>query len=128
MHLLGFGHGSTIGSAMAINLNIGSIWTMISGTILAVVYMFTSFVGIEGNNQYHDSQNAAIETYHATQLEEQGEFRLSIYYDQYYSLLKDYNTAMAAGQTAYAEELSRQMERIKAKICEADPEWERCDE
>ncbi len=113
---------------MALNLNLGGIWTMITATIGAVVYMFTAFVTADGNDQYHDSQNAAIDTYHETQSEEQTEFRVSIYYDQYYSLLKDYNSALEAGQVAYAEELARQMERIKAKICEEDAEWERCSE
>lgn len=77
---------------------------MIAGTVIAVVYMFTNFV------------TAATFS----------EFQIVVYYDSYYALLERRNDARDAGNDAYAEELERQMERVKAKICEDDPEWERC--
>ncbi len=108
---------------------------MISGTALLVVYMFTSFITTDANGQADERQNIvndarylAIDAYHKVNEASQEEFRASVYYDQYYRLLSDYNNALAAGQIAYAEELARQMERVKARICKADPSWERCDD
>ena len=95
--------------------NIGSIWTMITGTAMAMVYMFTTFVSVDDNDAYH-----------AQQTSQTIEFRNSIYYDQYYSLLERYQQALAAHNDQYAEELKRQMERVRAKICAEDSEWERC--
>lgn len=54
------------------------------------------------------------------------ELKVSIWYGQYYDRLDDYDEAVAEGNQALAEEYKRQMERLKAKICEADPSWERC--
>ena len=54
------------------------------------------------------------------------EMSLDIWYGQYYDRLDDYDEAVAEGNRELAEEYKRQMERIKAKICEVDPEWERC--
>ncbi len=78
---------------------------MLAGTALAIVYMFNTFVTA-----------AAFD-----------DFKTDIYYSQYYELLEKKVNAEAKGQDGLAEELSRQLERIKAKICEEDPEWERCD-
>lgn len=51
---------------------------------------------------------------------------LSIWYGQYYDRLDDYDEAIQEGDTGLAAEYARQMERLKAKICAEDPEWERC--
>lgn len=51
---------------------------------------------------------------------------LDIAYGQYYDRLDDYEEAAAEGRDKLAAEYLRQMERLKAAICEADPEWERC--
>jgi hypothetical protein len=56
------------------------------------------------------------------------EIKLDIAYGQFYDRLDDYDEAVSEGNEALAAEYKRQMERLKAKICEADPEWERCDE
>ena len=56
------------------------------------------------------------------------EIKLDIAYGQFYDRLDDYDEALAEGNEALAAEYKRQMERLKAKICEADPEWERCDD
>jgi len=54
------------------------------------------------------------------------EIHTDLAYGQYYDRLDDYDEAMSEGNVALAQEYARQMERLKAKICEADPEWERC--
>ena len=90
---------------MSIDINMGSIWTMIAGTAVAIVYMFNTFV------------SAATFS----------EFQTDIYYIQFYELLEKQEHALEDGHPELAAELARQMERLKAKICEADPEWERCD-
>jgi hypothetical protein len=55
------------------------------------------------------------------------DFQTDIFYLQFYELLEKRDRAAEDGRDDLAEELSRQLERIKAKICEDDPEWERCD-
>ena len=77
---------------------------MLVGTVLAVVYMFNTFV------------TAATFS----------EFQTDIYYIQFYELLEKQAHAEEDGHEGLADELARQMERLKAKICEDDPEWERC--
>ena len=99
------------------NLNIGVIWAMIVGTATAIVYVFTSFVTVASNDEYHEEQ-----------YEQQQEFRVDIYYSQFYELLDKRDQAVEEERDEFAAELQRQLERLKAKICEEDPEWERCDE
>lgn len=53
---------------------------------------------------------------------------VQIAYDAYYDRLDDYEESLAEGREEHARELKRQMERLKAIICEDDPEWERCKE
>ena len=77
---------------------------MIVGTALAIVYMFNTFVTATAFS----------------------EFQTDIYYIQFYELLEKAEHADDDNHPALAAELRRQMERLKAKICEADPEWERC--
>ena len=55
------------------------------------------------------------------------ELKVSIFYGQFYDRLDDYDEAVDEGNEKLAEEYKRQMERLKAKICESDPQWERCD-
>lgn len=89
---------------MNFDINMGSIWTMLAGTAVAVVYMFNTFVSAATFN----------------------EFQTDIFYIQYYELLEKKAHAEEDGHEGLAEELDRQMERLRAKICEQDPEWERC--
>ena len=96
-------------------INLGSIWTMLTGTVLVVVYMFTNFVSVKANDEFHAEQTASTT-----------EFRVDIYYSQFYELLEKYVEAEDSGNVDFADELLRQLERLKAKICEEDPEWERC--
>ena len=82
-------------------LNLG----LITGTAGAVMWMFSTF-----------ASSAELE-----------DLRLSILYGQYYDRLDDYDEAVDEGDDALAKEYARQMERLKAQICERDPRWERCD-
>jgi hypothetical protein len=78
---------------------------LISATAATVIWMFTTFAS-------------------ASEVEE---IHLDIAYGQYYDRLDDFDEAVAEGNESLAREYARQMERLKAKICENDPEWERCD-
>lgn len=78
--------------------------SLIGLTASAVVFMFTTFA------------SAA----------EVDEIKLDIAYGQFYDRLDDYDEAKEEGNEELAAEYERQMERLRAKICEEDPEWERC--
>lgn len=79
--------------------------TLIGLTASAVLWMFATF-----------ASSAEVD-----------ELKIDIAYGQYYDRLDDYDEAMAEGRLELAREYERQMERLKAVICEHDPEWERCD-
>jgi hypothetical protein len=79
---------------------------LIGITASAVVWMFTQFASA--------SEVEAI--------------AVDVAYGQYYDRLDDFDEATSEGNVSLAAEYARQMERLKAKICEADPEWERCDD
>jgi hypothetical protein len=99
------------------HINIGSIWTMLTGAVLCVVYMFNTFATAE------DLKEQAEEL-----KQEVGNLELSISYGQFYDRLDDRDEAEVEENEELAKEYERQMERLKAKICEDDPEWERCDD
>ena len=80
------------------------LWTVITGTVAAVLFAFNTFATAE----------------------EVDDIRLDIAYGQYYDRFDDYEEAMAEGREHLAQEYRRQMERLRAVICEKDPEWERC--
>jgi hypothetical protein len=87
-------------------INLGLLWAAITATATAILFMFSTFAT-------------------ASEVEE---IKLDIAYGQYYDRLDDYEEALAEGRPALAAEYRRQMERLRANICEQDPEWERCDE
>lgn len=87
-------------------INLGLMWTAMTSTVAAVLWMFTTFA------------TAA----------EVDQIELDIAYGQFYDRLDDYEEAVEEGREELANEYKRQMERLRAKICEADPEWERCNE
>ena len=92
---------------MKIDVGLSTIWTMLAGTVLAVVYMFNTFATAS------DLQELAVD----------------IYYDQYYELrdrIRDLEDEEEIDEQ-YLREVERRLERVKAKICYAEPEWERCD-
>jgi len=90
------------------HINFGTIWTVLVGMAVGVAYMFNTF-----------ATAADVE-------KKVSELELSISYGQYYDRLDDRDEAIDEGNAELAEEYERQMERLKAKICEDDPEWERC--
>lgn len=75
-----------------------------------VIWIFTTFVKAEDHSKIHDELDVAIA------------------YGQFYDRLDDYDEAVAEGNQRLAEEYARMMERLRAIICEHDPEWERCNE
>lgn len=78
---------------------------MLAGTVVAVVYMFTTFVTVADFN----------------------ELKVEVYYSQFYETIDRLRDAESNGEQEYSRELERRLERLKAKICEVEPEWERCD-
>lgn len=92
------------------HLNIGSVWAIVVGLVAAVVFVFNEFARAEDVNLKF------------------GALELDIAYGQYYDRLDDYDEAVSEGNLDLAAEYRRQMERLRAKICESDPEWERCDD
>ena len=85
-------------------INIGLLWTAVVATVGAVGWMTTSFASAAEVDQ----------------------IKLDIAYGQFYDRLDDYEEALDEGREELADEYKRQMERLRAKICEEDPEWERC--
>lgn len=79
--------------------------TLIGLTASAVLWMFATF-----------ASSADLDA-----------LKIDIAYGQYYDRLDDYDEAIAEGRLELAREYERQMERLKAIICQQDPEWERCD-
>lgn len=59
---------------------------------------------------------------------EVNDLRLQLLYGQFYDRLDDYEEERDQGDFESAERLRRELIRIKAQICEEDPEWEYCDE
>lgn len=86
-------------------LNVSALWAAVTGTVGAVLWMLSTFAS-------------------ASDLLE---LQVDILYGQYYDRLDDYDESLAEGNEALAAEYARQLEKLKAKICEEDPEWERCD-
>ena len=91
---------------MKLNINLVATWTAMTVTASTILWMFSTFA------------TAA----------EVDEIKLSIAYGQFYDRLDDYDEAIAEGNERLAAEYKRQMERLKATICEQDPDWERCNE
>lgn len=79
---------------------------LISGTAAAVIWMFSTFASA-----------ADVD-----------EIKLDQWYGQFYDRLDDRDEAVDEGNADLAAEYERQMERLKAKICEEDPKWERCED
>lgn len=87
-------------------VNLALVWGAITMTVSAVLWMMSAFASAAEVDQ----------------------LKVEIAYGQYYDRLDDYEEALEEERDELAEEYYRQMERLKAKICEDDPEWERCDE
>jgi len=85
--------------------DLGVYGTVIAVTASAIVYIFTNFV--------------TVSEFNAVTVE--------LLYDQYWTTLDRISKARANGQTDYEQELARRLEELRAKICEVEPEWERCE-
>ena len=93
---------------------------MIAGTAAAVVWMFTQFASVDQVNELAEDHKRFVSS------EEFQEYVTEEYYETYYLVLDRVRRAESQGNIDLAEELSRRLEKIKAKICAEDPEWERC--
>ena len=93
---------------------------MVAGTAAAVVWMFTMFAPM--------AKVDALELQHKdfVSSEEFQEYVTEEYYETFYLVLDRIRRAVEQGNIELAQELSRRLEKIKAKICNEDPAWERC--
>lgn len=90
---------------------------LISTTALVVVWVFSTFASASDLEELKRHHDEALE-----------EINVDIWYGQFYDRLDDFDEANDEGNDSLAQEYARQMERLRAKICEVDPEWERCEE
>jgi len=96
-------------------INLGILWAMLAGTATAVIWMFTTFATAADLQELKKDINGDLE-----------KINISIAYGQYYDRLDDFDEATEEGNEDLAEEYARQMEKLKASICEVDSAWERC--
>ena len=75
---------------------------MIVGTAVAILWMMTNFVSASDFNSY------IVEDF----------------YDKYYDMEEE---LIQEDDDAEARKIRRNMERLRAKICAIEPEWEECD-
>ena len=99
------------------NIHLGLLWGAITTTVTAVLWMFSTFASASD-----------LEAFKQSQAQEFIEIKIDQWYGQFYDRLDDYEEALSEDRDELADEYKRQMERLKAQICEHDPEWERCDE
>ena len=87
-------------------------------TSITAASLIATIPVVMGGQSYLDSKYVQASQF--------AQFAIDTYYGQYYDRLDDYEEAVAEGRMELAKEYKRQMEKLKAKICEEDPEWERC--
>jgi len=61
------------------------------------------------------------------QVSQFAQYAVEDFYDKFYEAEDRKIAAEASGDEKAAREAQRDMERLKAKICDIDPKWERCD-
>jgi hypothetical protein len=98
------------------------LWTLIVGTAVGMVYIFDTFA-LEKDLDDAVAAHGSMVTNEQFQ-----QYAVEAFYVTYYELEQRRDDADELGNDALATELSRQMERIRVKICKVDPEWERCDD
>ena len=91
------------------NVNLGLVWTMLSGTVVALIaamsYANTNFVSTSDFS----------------------EFSVEIYYEQYYANVERLEKAKREhAPSATVNDLRRRIERLRTKICTIEPEWREC--
>lgn len=97
---------------------------LIGLTASAVVYAFTTFADaddIDAVRQEHRKDIKLHDKYIKS-------IQLDQWFSQFYARLDSRDASSKAGNKALVAEYERQMERLKARICEVDAEWERCNE
>ncbi len=106
--------------SLALQLERAGGYTVVAGTAAAVVWMFTQFAPL--------TMVTALEEQHENFVtsDQFEEYVVEELYDSFYELLDRFTEATEAGNVDLAKEFSRRLEKLKAKICESDPEWERC--
>jgi len=97
-------------------------WTMFAGVVCAIAFAFATFAKTADVNRLQLEHGNMVTT------EQFDQFSIEVYYRSYYDTLDRIFHAEANGQDALAEELKRNLERIRAKICAVEPEWERCEQ
>lgn len=102
-------------------INVGLIWTAITTTVTALFWMMNAFASAE------DVQKLELRLERLAEAAEVEEIKIDVAYGQFYDRLDDYEEALAEERDQLAAEYLRQMERLRAKICKVDPEWERCE-
>ncbi len=97
-------------------ITVGTLWTMLCGTAIAIVYLFNVFASAADLESVKQEVRKEIE-------------RVEIYiaFGQFYDRLDDYDEAIAEGNDELAAEYARQMELLRTRICKSQPDWERCD-
>ena len=103
-------------------INIGLVWTAITTTVSALFWMMSAFASA-GDLAELEARVAAM-----APMSEVQEIQIDVAYGQFYDRLDDYEEALDEDRQELADEYKRQMERLRAKICKVDPEWERCDD
>ena len=92
----------------------------LTGVSIATVTALALLVGgVFGSVQALDMRYVGVEQFEDLSVE--------VFYNQYYNTLDRLRAAEREGDSSYALELTRRLERLKAKICKVEPEWERCD-
>lgn len=79
----------------------GLVWTMITGTAVALVWIFNNFVSASDFN----------------------ELASELYIEKYYTLEDALEDEDEQGDI---DRIERDMKRLKLKICRIEPQWEEC--
>lgn len=90
---------------------------LISTTALVVVWVFSTFASAADLEEFKEEQKTLVT-----------ELLVDQWYGQFYDRLDDRDEAVEEDNVELAAEYNRQMEKLRAKICEQDSEWERCDD
>ena len=106
---------------MKIDKNLILVWTMLVGTATAIVWMFTQFASAERVDALELTHNTFVTS------SEFQEYVLSDMYDSFYDFVDRRFKYEGLGNEDMVREIERQLARLRAKICEQDPEWEECD-
>ena len=91
------------------------------------MWIFTTFTAVAEHDEDVAALHKEIAEANTKIAETNDELTTRMSYGQYYDRLDDFDEAQDEENDELAKEYARQMERLKAAICEHDPKWERCD-